>query len=62
MYTHHSVSSEVARDRQRDMMAAARRELRARQASPAPAAQGPAQDRSRRAWRLVPRLRPQAQS
>ena len=63
MYTHYSMSVQAAKDRQRQLMAEAERERRARQLRhPAPAFQPPATHRSRRAWKLAQLLRAQAQS
>jgi hypothetical protein len=60
MYT--SISVQVAEARQRDLMAAAARERRARQALQlASASQPPASRRSRRPWHLARLLRPQVQ-
>ena len=60
MYT--TISVQVAQARQRDLIAAAALERRARQARQlVSASQPPASSRSRRAWRLARQLRPQAQ-
>ena len=61
MYTHHSITVQIAQDRRRDMLAAAERARLARQArSLKSTSQPPAT--SRRAWRLIRELRPQTES
>lgn len=62
MYANHSIALQVAKARQRDMMAAAEHERRARSARPAAVPVPATGHRSRRSWRLVPQLRTQAQS
>jgi hypothetical protein len=61
MYTHHSITLQVAEDRRRDMLAAAERARLARQARTVARARQPRSSR-RGVWQLVWQLRPQAQS
>lgn len=61
MYTHHSITFQVAQDRRRDMLAEAERARLARQARSLSPASRPSASR-RRAWQLVRQLRLQAQS
>jgi hypothetical protein len=58
---HHTITYQVIQEKQRDMIAEANRERRARQARSAPAPEAPRRY-SRRAWQLARSLRTQAQS
>jgi hypothetical protein len=59
---HHSISYQVAQERQRDMLAEGQRERRARQSRPTATPQAPRGRDNRRVWQLGHQLRPQAQS
>lgn len=61
MYTHHSITLQVAEDRRRDMLAAAERARLARQARTVARTRQP-RSSSRGGWQLVWQPRPQAQS
>lgn len=61
MYANHNISFQVAKAKQRDMLAAADLERLARQARPARATKPTGSRKIRRTW-LVRQLRPQAQS
>jgi hypothetical protein len=58
---HHTITYQVTQEKQRDMMAEADRERRARQARSVLAAEAPRRYR-RRPWQLARALRTQAQS
>jgi hypothetical protein len=58
---HHTITYQVSQEKQRDMMAEADRERRARQAGSVPAPEAPRSYR-RRTWALARSLRTQAQS
>jgi hypothetical protein len=59
---HHTISYQVAMEKQRDMIAEANRERRARLASSSSGPQAPRRPYSRLSWRLAHALRAQAQS
>ncbi len=59
---HHTISYQVAQEKQRDMMAEANRERDARRAASAPAAEAPRRRYLRPAWQLGHALRAQSQS
>jgi hypothetical protein len=59
---HYTVTYQVSQEKQRDMLAEADRERRARQARLAPASESPRRRAGRRAWQLARSLRTQAQS
>jgi hypothetical protein len=59
---HHSIAYQVSQEKQRDMIADADRERRARQARQAPGPEAPRHRYSRRTWQLARSLRTQAQS
>jgi hypothetical protein len=59
---HHSIAYQVTQEKQRDMIADADRERRARQARSAPAPETPRHRYGRRSWQLARSLRTQAQS
>jgi hypothetical protein len=59
---HYTIAHQVSQDKQRDMLAAANRQRRAREAGSAPAPDAPSRRTSRRTWQLARALRTQAQS
>jgi hypothetical protein len=59
---HPTITYQVTQQKQRDMMAEANRQRRARQARSAPAPDAPRRRYSRRTWQLARSLRTQAQS
>jgi hypothetical protein len=59
---HHSISYQLSQEKQRDMMAEATRERRARSARSAPSPDAPRRRYGRRSWQLARLLRTQAQS
>ena len=59
---HHTIAYELSQQKQRDMIAAANRERRAREARSAQAPDAPRHRYSRRTWQLARSLRTQAQS
>jgi hypothetical protein len=59
---HHTITYQISEQKQRDMITAANRERRARQARLAPESAAPRHRSARRAWQLARSLRTQAQS
>jgi hypothetical protein len=59
---HHTIAYQVSQQKQRDMIAAADRERRARAARPTPASEASRRRNSRHTWQLARSLRSQAQS
>jgi hypothetical protein len=59
---HHTIAYQASQQRQRDMIAEASRERRAREARLAAESEAPLRRSSRRVWQLARSLRPQAQS
>jgi hypothetical protein len=59
---HHTIAYQVSQAKQRDMMAEANRERRAREARATPASDAPRRRYRRRTWQLARSLRTQAQS
>lgn len=59
---HHTIAYQVSQEKQRDMIAEASRERRARAARQAPAAEAPRRRYSPRTWQLARSLRTQAES
>jgi hypothetical protein len=59
---HHTIAYQVTREKQRDMIAEANRERRAREARSAAGPQTARRFHSRRSWQLARSLRTQAQS
>jgi len=59
---HHTIAYQVSQQKQRDMIAEANRERRAREARLATESEAPRHRSGRRAWQLARALRTQAQS